>query len=261
MTDVQNLIFDSMIRAYEKLSQLSGAFSFVEDERMQRFESAIPFGLFNSVFTFKPSEGIDPVVEIRSLASAYHERGQKLSWLTSSHKPDEAVDQALAINQFNQVDVISGQALSLKDWSYERAAIPGLEVRAVRDAEEIDQYRKVILEGFSIPESMAEIFSKVFVDGPNKDTTMVQHYLAYLNGAPVTTLTTFIEGDVAGFYNISTRESYRSKGLASSTLAFVLSKVQQSGAKWAVIHATPMARSVYPKVGFQEELTIRIFNG
>lgn len=218
MTDIQNLIFDSMIRAYERLSRLSGAFTFVEDERVQRFESDIPFGLFNSVFTFKSSEGIDPVTEIKSLASMYHERGQKLTWLTSSHKQDEAIDQALANNQFNQVDVISGQALSLEGWFYENAVIPGLEVRAIRDAEEIAQYRKVILEGFRIPEPMVEMSSKVFVDGPNNDTTTIQHYLAYLNGEPVTTLTTLIEGDVAGFYNITTRDCFRSKGLASSPL-------------------------------------------
>ncbi|NQX61129.1 GNAT family N-acetyltransferase [Paenibacillus qinlingensis] len=260
MSTIQNLILENMIRAYEKLSQLSQVFTFVETDRTQRFESEIPYGLFNSVFTYKRSEEINPADEMESIKSLYHNRGQKLAWVTTSHQQDEVINQALATNHFNQVGVISGMGLSLKGWRSDLPEMPGLEVRAIREPQEIEEFRKVMLAGYNVPEPMADIFCKVFVDGPNQDPTTVQHYLAYVDGVPVTTLTTFIEGDVAGFYSIATLEAYRSRGLARTMLAHVLHIVQQKGVKLAVIHATPMGRSVYPKVGFKEELTINIFS-
>lgn len=261
MSNIQNLIRENIIRAYEKLSIVSQVYTFVQTERTQRFESDIAYGLFNSVFTYTRSEEEDPVEEMKSIASLYHERGQKLAWLTYSHEQDDVMNQALVANNFNQVGSISGMALSLEKWTSELPDIPGLEVRAIRAPQEIEQYRKVILEGFNVPEQMADIFCKVFVDGPNQDTTTFQHYLTYMNGEPVTTITTFTEGEVTGIYNIATLESYRSRGFARTALAHIVHDVQEKGSKLAVIHATSMGQSVYPKVGFKEEMTINIFAG
>ncbi|MGQ7889793.1 GNAT family N-acetyltransferase [Paenibacillus sp. WC2504] len=260
MSTIQNLILENMIRAYEKLSQLSQVFTFVETDRTQRFESDIPYGLFNSVFTYKRSEEINSADEMESIKSLYHNRGRKLAWVTTSHEQDEVINQALEANNFNQIGVISGMGLALEGWRSDLPELPGLEVRAIREPQEIEEFRKVMLAGYNVPEPMADIFCKVFVDGPNQDTTTVQHYLAYMDGVPVTTLTTFTEGDVAGFYSIATIEAYRSRGIARTLLAHVLRIVQQKCVKLAVIHATPMGRSVYPKVGFKEELTLNIFS-
>lgn len=82
-----------------------------------------------------------------------------------------------------------------------------------------------------------------------------------MDGEPVSTLTTFIEGEVAGLYSITTLEAYRARGLARTMLAHVLGVLQQNGAKAAVIHATPMGRNVYKSVGFKEELTITVYSG
>ncbi|NBD25260.1 GNAT family N-acetyltransferase [Paenibacillus glycinis] len=261
MSIVQDRIRDNMILAYERLGALSGKSTFVQTDRVQRFESDIPFGLFNGVFTYTYSGEADPAEEIKSLADLYRERGRKLAWVTYSHEPDDVIDKALAANDFKQVDSISGMALSLENWSSEEAGIPGLEVRAIREPREIAQYRKVILAGFGIPEQMADLFSQVFVDGPNADTAVIQHYLAYLDGNPVTTITTFTQGDVTGIYNIATLEAYRGRGLARATLDHVVRDVQAKGAEWAVIHATAMGASVYPKVGFKEEMTFNIYAG
>ncbi|MFC4812855.1 GNAT family N-acetyltransferase [Paenibacillus sp. GCM10023250] len=261
MSTIQDKIRDNMILAYDRLGALSGLSKFVQTDRIQRFESDIPFGLFNSVFTYNDSADADPAEEMKSLASLYRERGQKLAWVTYSHEPDDVIDRALAANDFKQVDSIAGMALSLANWTSGEAGIPGLEVRAIREPREIAQYREVILAGFGIPEPMAELFSKVFVDGPNQDTAYVQHYLAYMNGVPVTTITTFTQGDVAGIYNIATPEAHRRRGFARATLDHVVRDVQAKGAAWAVIHATAMGAGVYPKVGFKEEMTFKIYAG
>ena len=259
MSTIQDKIRDNMILAYDRLGALSGMSTFVQTDRVQRFESDIPFGLFNSVFTYKQSADADPAEEMRALAAMYRERGRKLAWVTYSHEPDDVIDRALAANDFKQADSIVGMALSLADWTSAEAGIPGLEVRAIREPREIAQYREVILAGFGIPEPMAELFSEVFVDGPNRDAAVAEHYLAYMDGVPVTTITTFAQGDTAGIYNIATPEAYRRRGFARATLDHVVREVQAKGIQWAVIHATSMGASVYPKVGFKEEMTFNIY--
>ncbi|SFJ34194.1 Acetyltransferase (GNAT) family protein [Paenibacillus sp. UNC496MF] len=256
MSSVQDAIIKNFIRSGELLGELSQLLAFIRTDRMQRFESDVPFALFNSVVDYAPSEGIDPTDEIKTMKTLYHHRGQKLRWLTYSHKPDEAVNRALAIHDLEPSEVLVGMGLDLNGWRLRLPDIPGLEVRLVREAQELEDYRKTILAGFSIPEPMADLYCKVFVDGPNQDSSPIQHYLAYLDGVPVTTLSTFIDGDVAGIYSIATVEAYRSRGLAQTVLAYGLGVAQQQGAKLAVIHATPMGRTVYQRVGFKEELTI-----
>lgn len=168
MSTIENLILENMIRAYERLSQLSQVFTFVETDRTQRFESDIPYGLFNSVFTYKRAEEINPADEMESIKALYHNRGHKLAWVTTSHEQDEVINQALAANNFNQVGVISGMGLSLKGWRSDLLEMPGLEVRAIREPQEIEEFRKVMLAGYNVPEPMADIFAKCLWMAPIK---------------------------------------------------------------------------------------------
>ncbi|RED56616.1 GNAT family N-acetyltransferase [Cohnella lupini] len=257
-SNMKNLIVENYFRAYERMSMWSGMFSFVQTERIQRCESDISFGLVNSVLTYKRSETKDPIDEIKEIEASYTEKGQKLYWLTYSHEPDEIVEEALLANQFQSIEEMTGFGLSLENWSSE-LHISGFEVRAVRTEAELETYRKIVLSGFGIPHDSAEIFSKIFVDGPYRDKVSIQHYVAYMEGEPVTTVTTFKEEGVVGIYNVATPEAYRKKGYARTALAHVLRDIQTQGAKQAVIIATPMAKSVYPAVGFQEELKIDIY--
>lgn len=73
------------------------------------------------------------------------------------------------------VEVIYGQGLLLEGWHSELPAITGLEVRAVSEPEELEAFRRTILKGYGIPESMADIFSKAFVDSANQDPDTLQH--------------------------------------------------------------------------------------
>ncbi|MCM3629786.1 GNAT family N-acetyltransferase [Paenibacillus glycanilyticus] len=252
------MIVDNYIHAYEKLSKWSGLFSFVQTERIQRCESPISFGLINSVLTYKRSETKDPVEEVKEIEDAYAKQGMKLHWLTYSHEPDELVEKALLVNEFQPIEEMTGFGLALEKWSSD-LHIQGFEVGAVQTETEIETYRKIALAGFGIPDNLADIFCKIFVDGPFQDKS-IQHYVAYMEGEPVTTVTTFKEDGVVGIYNVATPEAHRRRGYARTALAEVLREVQKQGAQQAVIIATPMAASVYPSVGFKEELTIQLFS-
>ncbi|MDR6549759.1 GNAT family N-acetyltransferase [Paenibacillus qinlingensis] len=257
---IKERIVDNYVHAYEKLSKLSGMFSFVENDRIQRCESNISFGLINSVLSYKRSESKDPVDEVKEIEDSYTEKGQRLFWLFYSHEADELVEKALLANKFqaNEENEMTGFALSLENWSSDQH-ICGFELQAVRTEVELETYRKVVLAGFGIPENVQDIFCRIFVDAPSHDKAF-QHYVGYMEGEPVTAITVFKDGGGVGIYNVATPEAYRRKGYARTAIAQVLREIQNQGVKQAVIIATPMAKSVYPAVGFKKELTIQIFS-
>ncbi|SDX89695.1 GNAT family N-acetyltransferase [Paenibacillus sp. CF384] len=259
MTSIRKeLIVDNYVKAYEQLSKCSGMFTFVQEDRIQRCESNIPLGPINSVLTYQRSETKDPIDEVKELEDAYAAEGRKLIWLTYSHQPDELVEQALQVNEFQSIEEMTGFGLLLEDWTSD-LFIHGLDVRPVQSEAELESYRALALAGFEIPDNMADIFSKIFVDGPTQDKAF-HHYVAYMEGEPVTTLTTFEADGVVGIYNVATPAGHRRRGYARTAIAHVLRELQHRGVKEAAIIATPMAMSVYPSVGFKEEFKIRVYS-
>ena len=259
-SNMKKLIVDNYVRAYEQLGKWSGMFSFIRNERIQRCESNsnISFGLINSVLTYNRSETQDLNAEIKNIVELYAEKGQELFWLTYSHEADDIIEMALRANQFRPIEVMTGFGLSLESWSSNQY-MDGFEIQPVRSEADLETYRKIVLAGFEIPKNLEDIFSKIFVDAPNQDKSF-QHYIGYLNDEPVTGITSFIEGSNVGIYNVATPAVHRRKGYARTALAHVLHDVKKQGVQQAIIIATPMAASVYPAVGFKEELTINIFS-
>lgn len=258
MTNIQNQIVEHHIRARNKIGSLSGVSTFIKTERLQRFESDIPN--LNAVFSYQRSEAKEPVEEIKEIASSYHERGHKVTWFTYSHEPDKIIVQALTANKFISLSSMTGMALSLENWSSDWD-IPDFETRAIRSPKELERFTKVLLAGFDIPEQMSDTFCKIYIDGPHQDHETMQHYLAYVDGEPVTALTTFTEHGVTGIYSVTTSEAHRSKGFAMTALTYVLRDLQKKGTQLAVILAAPTGKGVYSKVGFKEVMTINIFEG
>jgi ribosomal protein S18 acetylase RimI-like enzyme len=79
--------------------------------------------------------------------------------------------------------------------------------------------------------------------------------LGELDGEPIATAMAVVTGEVVGVYNVGVREAYRRRGFGSAmTWAAVAAGVDQ-GARLAWIGATPMAFSVYGRMGFEERLT------
>ena len=57
--------------------------------------------------------------------------------------------------------------------------------------------------------------------------------------------------DTAGVYMIGTLESHRGKGLASAMTSHMLWEAKNRGLKTAILQATPMGVTLYPKLGFE----------
>ncbi|NRB11471.1 MAG: GNAT family N-acetyltransferase [Rickettsiaceae bacterium] len=83
---------------------------------------------------------------------------------------------------------------------------------------------------------------------------------AYYNGQLVATASIVIDDDgIAGFYNDSTLEQYRNKGIATKLYHYRLKLIKNMGIKQAIVQTSPMATSLAKKVGFTQVTNYKIY--
>lgn len=76
--------------------------------------------------------------------------------------------------------------------------------------------------------------------------------VAWLDGAPVSSVLAFDCSGDCGIYNVGTLPHARRRGLATAITAHVLYEAQARGCESASLQSTPMAERVYAAVGFRD---------
>ena len=77
-------------------------------------------------------------------------------------------------------------------------------------------------------------------------------YIGLLNGKPVTTCMTIVDGDTSTLEFVSTLKEYRRRGFASAVMNKAFMDLRQKGVKTVALNAEPDGISVYNKLGFKE---------
>ncbi|GAA2707342.1 GNAT family N-acetyltransferase [Actinoplanes palleronii] len=113
-------------------------------------------------------------------------------------------------------------------------------------AAESDLYTQVLAEGFEAP---AAAFGSL-MGGTVLDAGPVTGYLAESGGHPIGTGLAMTSGDVVGVFNIAVRPAARSLGAGRRITEAVLHGALVSGATWAYLHPSEMARPLYESMGF-----------
>jgi GNAT superfamily N-acetyltransferase len=76
--------------------------------------------------------------------------------------------------------------------------------------------------------------------------------LARVHGSPAATGAVYLADEWAGLYCFTTRTRYRRRGLASALVRASHAVARARGVEQALLHATPMGRSVYVRAGYEE---------
>ncbi|NBD24137.1 GNAT family N-acetyltransferase [Paenibacillus glycinis] len=260
MANKQEAIRENMILAFEHLSNNNPRIAFTRTPNACLAETDIPFPIFNRVFDYRASEGIDIGEDAKSIAESYHRRGMKCGWHSYSHARDEAVLGALQANGFVHAGSMSGMSLSLEGRIVANAEVPGLRIGVIHTDEELEIFKRVFVAEYQLPDEVAAAVTRIFAYDP-KEPQSTRYYLAYLNDEPVGTLMTFDHEDVTGIYTVATLKEFRSRGIGGAIVAHALRDRQAAGAKQAILQASAMGQSVYRKLGFEEKLTIDVYSG
>jgi hypothetical protein len=126
-------------------------------------------------------------------------------------------------------------------------ASPGLEIRRVTDAADIDAHRQVVTEGFgSDPAVALGTACRDLLDRPGCVV-----YVGYANGAPVVSGLGWRTGRTIGVYSIATVAPARRRGYGAAMTARVVADGMVAGCDVAALQASQMGRPIYERLGFR----------
>lgn len=85
-------------------------------------------------------------------------------------------------------------------------------------------------------------------------------YVGYSNGDAVATATTYVRNDYLYVALVATLPESRSRGFAKAITTHSMQEASKaSGLQRTILHATPMARSIYESLGFRTVTTFPMF--
>lgn len=128
---------------------------------------------------------------------------------------------------------------------------PGFEMADVQNENDVQDFKRVLIEGYDMPATMAEGWVQS-THGFGIGKTPWRLVLGRLNGQPVATNIVLNDAGVVGVYGIAVTPSARGKGIgAAITLKPLLDARDREGYKYAVLFSTEMGTPVYQRIGFR----------
>jgi GNAT superfamily N-acetyltransferase len=148
-----------------------------------------------------------------------------------------------------------GMALRLAE--LREAEVAGLRIERVVDLPGVTTWAQTLGQGFGEGVKEAEWVASVYRRLGLADPW--RHYLGYLDGEPVATVTVFFAAGVAGVYFVMTVPEARRRGIGAAITAAVLREARDSGVEYAVLGSSSAGRSVYAGLGFREVCAINLY--
>lgn len=128
----------------------------------------------------------------------------------------------------------------------------GFNLRFVNLESDLDSFAEAAFNGYELPEDIHQKFSDFIL---NLDTSRHPHnelVVALKGEEPVASGLMFRGGDDIGLYWISVVPSHRNKGLGSWLAQELLRVGKEEGYHHAVLQSSPVAASIYRRLGFRE---------
>jgi GNAT superfamily N-acetyltransferase len=127
----------------------------------------------------------------------------------------------------------------------------GLAIAEVEDETDLDDFKRVLIAGFGIPDAIAH----GWVEASRRagiGRTPWRLYLGRLDGEPVATNLLFLGGGVAGLHATVTVPAARGRGIGAAITVRPLLDARAAGYRHAVLWSTEMAVPFYERLGFRD---------
>jgi len=170
-------------------------------------------------------------------------------WVEPDTQPAD-LGRHLAAHSLTFVEGIPGMAVDLSALNEDRTTPSGLTIEQVRDMDALSKWAFASLIGFGLPETNVETWFDIFA-GLGFELPL-RNYVGILNGEPVATSELFVAAGVAGIYIVATIPEVRQQGIGTAMALAPLREARALGYRMGILHASPMGRGVYRRLGFQE---------
>ncbi len=170
-------------------------------------------------------------------------------WVMPSARPTDLADR-LATRGLVNDGRWPGYAIAT-DALADRAPVDGLEIRRVRSADELDTYLGVYAPILSPSPAFTELFIRAAKRTGFGADAPEEHFVGFLRGEAVATVSLVTAGGAAGIYNVTTTEAVRRQGIGAAMTVAAVRHGANRGMTVATLQASTMGRPVYERLGFE----------
>ena len=195
-------------------------------------------------------------VESRITENMKFYREKELSmnwWVTPSSTPENLL--SLLENAGLQVpkEGAPGMACDLRDLTEDHLekALNKFQIKVTKVTSDnnLKLWGKVFQEGFSLPDTITEMFLNLF---KLLESSYLDNYIAIFQEQPVAIASVLYYGGIAGTFNVATLPGYRGQGIGTTITLVPLIDAKKNGYEIAWLESSEMGVNLYKRIGFQE---------
>jgi ribosomal protein S18 acetylase RimI-like enzyme len=212
-------------------------------------DSGLPCDTFNFVCRARLDPGTARPAAAAAIAH-FGRAGRPFSWWVGPADRPAELGAMLESVGLERAESELAMAMDLASLPDEAPPVPGLDVRRVRSAEELEAMARISAENWSPPDQQVITFYRRAAAALLSGDAPQRFYIGVLDGHPVATAEATVAAGTAGLYNISTRAEFRGRGIGSVMTWRPLRDARADGCDLAVLQAAPGAVGIYRRLGF-----------
>jgi len=250
----------NLLEWYRFLASVLPGAEIREEADMVRTFAPVDHPGFNAILQVRFAHGTTRR-RIEDALNDLRERGRPGMWWIgpSAHPVDLAT--RLVRHGCLPTDTLVGMAVDLRGGSWKQVAGARGPVPTIRQAvraSELAEWALPFSEGFGMREDTLRYLAPIAAVVSNRAAgPCLRFFLATLEEGPVASCMLYVGAGVAGLYGVATVTRHRNQGYATEVVRAALDVARAEGCRVCVLHATPLAVSVYRRLGFVEYCRLR----
>ncbi len=217
-------------------------------------EAPIPQPPYNGVWRFRDEQDRPLPTQIGELLAPFADRGVTAMWLVHPTTPP-GVREGLEGHGFACAEELPGMITDLADLD-PVPSIPG-DVEVIEaSAAESEAWVHLVSWRYGLGTSTSAYLRQIYANAIGSHTRL---WIARIAGEPVSKVAMHIDDGVAGIYGVVTTERGRRRGLATILTLSALHAARDLGVEVSVLHSTPMAQSLYRRLGYRDVATFEVW--
>ena len=216
---------------------------------------------FNGVLAYKQAAEMEDE-EIDAALRTFGGHAGIVTWWPGPQVAVEPWRERLAARGFHYDANTPGMAVDLSTLDLSAAAVPGLEIRRVASAADMQAWGETFAAGYELPPAWRPSTITFFNElGYDLSINHHWHYLGLLDGAPVATTSLFAGAGVAGIMYVSTLPAVRRRGIGAAVTRAAMLDARDLGYRIGVLQSSNQGYPVYRRLGFVEVCKVEHFSG
>jgi len=214
------------------------------------FYTGVPIPLLNGAFGAKVTERAADE-RIQSITREFESRAVPFAWWLGPSSEPANLPKRLRRHGFSHLGEAPGMAANLRDLVLDEPTPEFVSVRRVRTSEDLDSWSEAFARSFSLSEKESHAWREVHRRVGLDEDSPLRHYAVFSGRRPVSTASTFMEGDVVGLYHVGTVPETRRQGLGRAATIDALRDARDAGCRIAVLQTSRIGMRLYHRLGFQ----------